>query len=163
MSVDVGSNCHSFGYKHLLFVLYSWPTSIHISGGSTFLAAGVGLLPVKFRGSHTLNSLAPIYWTSTDLTNILSIRTLKLLVTSLVPTMIPSNPAPSVDPKALISLSILLAKTTSILLICTLSKWPITPECSIPLYLTKTNSVSNNISAQFIHQCFRISSHQCIQ
>ena len=36
MTVDGGDNFHYFGYKHLFYILFVIPTSVHVSGRSTF-------------------------------------------------------------------------------------------------------------------------------
>ena len=57
--VNGDANCHSFGDKHLFYVLFVQTTSIKFSGGSAFLYSNVGLVPVKLPGTHTLHSLVP--------------------------------------------------------------------------------------------------------
>ena len=78
MWVDGGANCHGFGDKHLFCILFVRTTYVHISGGSTFSDAGVGLVPVVFPGYPALHSLAPAYWTLTDCINTLFISSPKL-------------------------------------------------------------------------------------
>ena len=53
------------------------PASIHVSGGCTFSSVGVVLLPVAFSGYPTLHSLDTANWTPIDLTNTLSLISLK--------------------------------------------------------------------------------------
>ena len=76
MRVDGGSSCHAFGDKHLFNVLFVRPTDVHFSGGSTFSAAGMGLVPFMFPGFPTLHSLDPAYCTPTYRTNTLSLITI---------------------------------------------------------------------------------------
>ena len=71
MRVDRGANCHVFWDDFLFYVLFFRPTYVCVAGGSTFSAAGVGLVPVTFPGSLTLPSLDPSYWTFTGLINAL--------------------------------------------------------------------------------------------
>ena len=78
MRVDGGSNCRYFWYKHLFYILFVRPISVHVSGVFTFSTDGMGLVPVKFPSSHTLHSMAPAYWTPTYLKKTLSLSTLKL-------------------------------------------------------------------------------------
>ena len=78
MRVDRGANCHVFWDDLLFYVLFVRPTYVHVAGGSTFSADGVGLVPVTFPGSLTLHSLDPSYWTFTDLTSALFRSALKL-------------------------------------------------------------------------------------
>ena len=66
MRVYGGANCRDFYDEHLFNVLFVRPNSVHVSGGSTFSAAGVGLVPVMFPGSSTLHSLDPAYWNPRD-------------------------------------------------------------------------------------------------
>ena len=61
MQVDGGANFHTFGGKHLFYILFVIPNYDHVAGGSTFLDYGVVLVPVKFPGYHTLHSLSPVY------------------------------------------------------------------------------------------------------
>ena len=78
MRVDGGANCRDFWDKHLLYVLFVRPTSVHVSDGSTFSAAGVGLVPLMLPGFLTFHSLDTAYWTPTERTNTLYPITLKL-------------------------------------------------------------------------------------
>ena len=77
MQVDGGANCHGFWDKHLFYILFVRPTSIHDAGGSTFSSSGVGLLHVMLPGYPTLHVLAPDYWTPKYHTNTLSLSALK--------------------------------------------------------------------------------------
>ena len=36
MLVDVGTNCHYFGDKHLFYLIFVRPTYAHVDGESTF-------------------------------------------------------------------------------------------------------------------------------
>ena len=54
MRVDGGDHCNGFLENRLFYVLFIFPTSVQVSGGSTFLAAGMGLVPVNFQGLYTL-------------------------------------------------------------------------------------------------------------
>ena len=78
MRVYGGDNYHAFWDKHLFYVLFVRPTSIYVYGGPTFSDDGVGLVPIILPGSPKLYSLAPDYWTPTDLTRTLSLSAVKL-------------------------------------------------------------------------------------
>ena len=56
-----GINFYAFGYERLFHVLFVRPTSVNVSSGSTFSAAGVDLVPAMLPGSTTLQSLSPAY------------------------------------------------------------------------------------------------------
>ena len=71
------ANYRDFGDKHLFYILFLRSTYFHVTGGSTFSAVGVGMVPVILPGSTTLHILAPAYWTPTDRTDNLSLRTIK--------------------------------------------------------------------------------------
>ena len=73
-----GVNCHTFWDNLLFYVLFVRPTSVHVAGGSTISAAGVGLVPVVLPGYPTIHSLAPAYWTPTDRKNTNLLITTKL-------------------------------------------------------------------------------------
>ena len=112
MRVDGGSNCHDFWYNHLFYLLFVRPTSVHVSGGSIFLAAGVGVVHVKLPGFHTLHSLDPAYWTPIYCTNTFSISALNSYSEFLRPPMKLSHLSPSASPKATILSLQKLAQTT---------------------------------------------------
>ena len=78
MQVDGGDNCHVFGDKHLFYILFVRPTSVHVDEGSTLSASDVGLVPVIYPGYPALHSLSPAYRTPTERINALSLSTLKL-------------------------------------------------------------------------------------
>ena len=59
MRVDGGYNFHYFGYKHLFYVLFAGPTYVRVASRSTFLDAGMGLLPAILPCCPTLHSLDP--------------------------------------------------------------------------------------------------------
>ena len=40
IKVDGWANCHAFWYKHIFYVLFVRPNSIHVSGGSTLSGRG---------------------------------------------------------------------------------------------------------------------------
>ena len=48
MRVDGGYHCRDFWYKHLFYVLFVCTNYFQVSGGSTFSAARVYMLPIKF-------------------------------------------------------------------------------------------------------------------
>ena len=50
MGVGGGANYRAFWYKHLFYVLFVRPNSVHVAGGSTLSADVVGLVPVMFSG-----------------------------------------------------------------------------------------------------------------
>ena len=48
MLADGGDNYHALRDKHLFYILFFRPISVHVSGGSTFSASVVGLVPGMF-------------------------------------------------------------------------------------------------------------------
>ena len=67
-----------FGDKHLFYVLFVRPTSVHVSGNYTFSEDVIGLVPVMLPGSTTFHSLDTSYCTPTDRTKPFYFRALKL-------------------------------------------------------------------------------------
>ena len=161
--VDGGSYCRAFCDKHLFYVLFFWPTYFQVSSSSTFLDAGVGLVPVNFLVTHTLHSLAPSYWTPTERTNNLYLISLNIYMDSLVT---PTNPSPlalSATPKAEISPLIPLSKTASTIFIFMLSKYQSHHNGPHRLLSSNINIMRINISVQFIYHKCGHASHQRIQ
>ena len=66
-----------WGSKHLFYVLFVRPTSVHVSGGSTFSPDGVGLVPLMLPGYTTLKSLSLSYYNPTYCTNTFSFSSIK--------------------------------------------------------------------------------------
>ena len=78
MQVDGGDNYHNFGDKHIFYLLFDRPTSVHVAGGSTFSTTVVGLIFVMSPGYPTLHSSDKYYWNPIDRTNILYLSAFKL-------------------------------------------------------------------------------------
>ena len=57
--VDGGSSCRDFWDKQVFYVLFVRPTYVHVTDGSTFSCAGVGLVTVMLPGYPKLHPLAP--------------------------------------------------------------------------------------------------------
>ena len=78
MRVDGGDNCHAFWDKHLFYILFFIPTSVHVAGGSTFSTTVVGLIFVMLPGYPTLHSSDKYYWNPIDRTNTLYLSALNM-------------------------------------------------------------------------------------
>ena len=100
MWVDGGANFHYFWDKHLFYVLFVIPTSVHVSGGYNLSADCIVMVPVMLPGYMTLHSLVIAYWTPTYRTNTLSISDLNLYRIFLGTPMKPFHHATSATLKA---------------------------------------------------------------
>ena len=134
-----------------------------MSGGYTFSADGLGLVPVMFPGSPTLHSLAPAYWTPTYCTNTLSLRPLKLYSGFLgVPRESLSSCTFRDSQGQTFSIKTTSKNNLDYINIHFVKNYQSHPKGPHHLLSPIIISISHNLNAHFIHQHFVHTSHQRI-